>query len=359
MVTGSQLLKPFVPFSKDSNGGFNSVFYSSNDDKGDIVVDCSYTKFFLEMGTKGTPRYIQNIVSWLGAPEKHQQKHKCKDGTDFRPKTIDIQINWEDKWDGFKERPKNLTLPENMKTLFAVDCSGSISGVEIYFQKLRELREKYYNSERGDKFYTWGSSYYYKTESEMDSFISSKYGSDDTYSYYIAEIGRETKNENFEHLIIVTDGCVGYNDIDESGRRVASYGLQYSFVSTYIIGSGGDESVGCPFCRGCPGVTYLVDSYGNETKKASLSKEDLDVLNKMNLINNWNDFKSKYLNLFNAIRAQMLGKNADSDLKNKLNNLRARITDAGSEQNDFVSKSNKLYNMADGKIRDVNAATAA
>ena len=359
MITDPALLKPFVPFSKDSDGGFNSVFYSSNDDKGDIVVDCSYTKFFLEMGTKGTPRYIQNIVSWLGAPEKHQQKDKCHDGTDFRPKAIDIQINWEDKWDGFKERPKNLTLPENMKTLFAVDCSGSISGVEIYFKKLRELRDKYYNSERGDKFYTWGSSYYYKTESEMDSFISSKYGPDGTSSYYIAEIGRETKNENFEHLIIVTDGCVGYNDIDESGRRVASYGLQYSFVSTYIIGSGGDESVGCPFCRGCPGVTYLVDSYGNETQKASLSKEDLDVLNKMNSINNWNDFKSKYLNLFNAIRAQMLGKNADSDLKNKLNNLRSRITDAGSEQNDFVSKFNKLYNMADGKIRDVNAATAA
>ena len=79
----------------------------------------------------------------------------------------------------------------------------------------------------------------------------------------------------------------------------------------------------------------------------------------MNTINNWNDFKSKYLNLFNVIRVQMLGKNTDSDLKNKLNNLRARITDSGSEQNDFVSKFNKLYNMADGKIRDVNAATAA
>ena len=64
MVTGSQLLKPFVPFSKDSNGGFNSVFYSSGDDKGDIVVDCSYTKFFFEIGTKGTPRHIK--ILFLG-----------------------------------------------------------------------------------------------------------------------------------------------------------------------------------------------------------------------------------------------------------------------------------------------------
>jgi hypothetical protein len=43
----------------------------------------------------------------LGAPEKHQEKDKCKDEIDFRPKAIDIQINWNDKWNGFKERPKN------------------------------------------------------------------------------------------------------------------------------------------------------------------------------------------------------------------------------------------------------------
>ena len=359
MITDPKLLEPFVPFSKDSDGGFNSVFYSSNDDKGDIVVDCSYTKFFLEMGTKGTPRYIQNIVSWLGAPEKHQRKDKCKDGTDFRPKAIDIQINWNDKWNGFKERPKNLTLPENMKTLFAVDCSGSISGNQNYFRKLRELRLKYYNSSRGDKFYTWGSDYYYKTEAEMDRFIADMHGPDGTTSYYIAEIGRATKNENFEHLIIVTDGEVDTDDIDESDRRVQQYGLQYSYVSTYIIGSGGNESVGCPFSRGCPGVTYIIDDYGNEDQKASLSSEDQKVLNNINSINSWNDFKNKYQNLFNAIRAKCLGRNADSDLKNNLNNLKSRISDAGSEQNDFNSKFKKLYDMADGKIRDVNAATAA
>ena len=33
-----------------------------------------------------------------------------------------------------------------MKPLFAVDCSGSISGVKNYFNNLRELRQKYYNS---------------------------------------------------------------------------------------------------------------------------------------------------------------------------------------------------------------------
>ena len=204
MITDPKKLEPFVPFSKDSDGGFNSVFYSSNDDKGDIVVDCSYTKFFLEMGTKGTPRYIQNIISWLGAPEKHQQKDNCKDGSDYRPKAIDIQINWNDKWTGFKERPKSNSI-ENMKTLFAVDSSGSVRSNQHYFNKLVSLRNQYYNSSRGDKFYTWGSSYKYLTESSMNEFINNQHGGGGTYSYYIAEIGKDTKGENFEHLIIVTD----------------------------------------------------------------------------------------------------------------------------------------------------------
>ena len=77
----------------------------------------------------------------------------------------------------------------------------------------------------------------------MNKFINNKEGvGGGTDSYLIAEIGRETKRENFEHLIIVTDGQVGSGDIDESDRRVNNYGLQYSYVSTYIIGSGGSSS---------------------------------------------------------------------------------------------------------------------
>ena len=362
MITDPNRLWPFVPFSKDSEGGYNSLFYSSNDNHGDIVIDCSYTKFFLEMGKEGTPRYIQNIVSWLGAPEKHQQRDSCKDGSDFRPKAIDINIDWNDKWTKFKERPKNLKPPEEMKTLFAIDCSSSISnqGIRnIYFSKLNELKLKYYKRERGDKFYTWGSSFYYKTEEMMDQFIQGKVGTDGTRSYYIAEIGKATKNENFEHLIIVTDGEVKVEDIDESEKRVKDYGLQYSFVSTYIIGKGGNESVGCPFSRGCPGNTYVIDQYGNETIKVSLSNEDLNSLKNIDFINDLASFKSKYKNLFNAIRAKCLGRNADKELKGKLNNLKNRISYNEYEKSDFLSKFNSLYKMADGQIRNVDNASVA
>ena len=232
-----------------------------------------------------------------------------------------------------------------MKTLFAVDSFGSVGGVQNYFNKLASLRNQYYNSSRGDKFYTWSSNYQYLTESSMNNFINNKSGGGGTDSYLIAEICRETKGENFEHLIIVTDGGVGSGDIDESDKRVKNYGLQYSYVSTYIIGHGGNESVGCPYSRGCPGVTYIIDDYGNERKQASLSSEDQKALNDIDKIKTWNEFKSKYNNLFNAIRAKCLGKEADANLKNQLNNLKSRINDVGSEGNDFNNKFNELYNL--------------
>ena len=52
MITDPKLLSPFVPFSKDSDGGFNSALFCSNDEKGDIIIDCSFSKFFLEMEEK-------------------------------------------------------------------------------------------------------------------------------------------------------------------------------------------------------------------------------------------------------------------------------------------------------------------
>ena len=62
--------------------------------------------------------------------------------------------------------------------------------------------------------------------------------------------------------------------LHESDKRVQQYGLQYTFASSYIIGSGWDESVSCPFIRGGTEETHKIDQIGNEIKQASLSKED-------------------------------------------------------------------------------------
>ena len=110
-----------------------------------------------------------------------------------------------------------------------------------------------------------GFGYFYLNEKEIDRFINEEVGKfDERHSYYIAEIGKETKNENFEHLIIVTNGKVSCDEIDESNKRFHEYGLSYKYVKSYIIGNDGNESVSCPYMRDCISETVLIDNYGNE-----------------------------------------------------------------------------------------------
>ena len=61
-----------------------------------------------------------------------------------------------------------------------------------------------------------GDNYYYKKEQEIDNFIVNEYGPDGKTSYCMAKIGKTTKNG-------------------------------YSFVSNYIIGSGGMRQSDSPF----------------------------------------------------------------------------------------------------------------
>ena len=238
-----------------------------------------------------------------------------------------------------------------MKTLFAVDSSGSINGLKIYFKQLRILRDKYYNSERGDKFYTWDNKITYMSKDEMNKFIDEEKGDGGTESTLIAKMAIENKSEKFEHLIIVTDGMVDKWQIDECDKLVNENGIKFSYVSIYIIGYGANESVGCPFCRGCVGKTYKVDENGNVIKIASVSSNDIKALENINNINNLQEFNNKFENLFNAIRAECLGKEKNENLINKLKDLQNRISIPESERNDFSSKFSKLYGMANGSTR--------
>ena len=60
---------------------------------------------------------------------------------------------------------------EEMKTLFAVDCSSSTSNQSKYYTKIQELVKLYYKPNRGDKFYTWSSGYNLKTTAGMNQYI--------------------------------------------------------------------------------------------------------------------------------------------------------------------------------------------
>jgi hypothetical protein len=62
----------------------------------------------------------------LSAPEKYKIRDGCKD---VRPKIIDISIDLNVEWKGFKSK---ILDPKKMESLFAVNYSSSISGKNNY-----------------------------------------------------------------------------------------------------------------------------------------------------------------------------------------------------------------------------------
>ena len=51
-----------------------------------------------------------------------------------RPKSFEYKIDKTKKW-----KFKRILEPKNMKTLFAIDCSGSVEGHELYHEELNKI----------------------------------------------------------------------------------------------------------------------------------------------------------------------------------------------------------------------------
>ena len=350
-------LLPFHPFSRDSENGISSLFYLSDEKKrGDIFIDCGFTKLFLNMNKDDTSyRYYQNIASWSARTEIHLIYDNI-DARDWRPQYIDYKIDPNKKWTNFKEKNRKVDF-KKLKTIFAFDNSGSISDNNLYFNEIDRIIKKYYKN--GDRFFLWGSKYTEKNKNEIDDWIKKKYGREGTCSINIAKLAATYPNDR-EHLIIVTDGEVDENDIKESDKFMNDNNIKFKFVSVYVIGTEGNLSVGAPFCRGCPNRTIHVINENERVKGPSLSLDEIEAFNKLSNINSFSEFNSLYDKLFSTIKAKQLGKKGDNDMMNKLQDLKSRIINSvnGIEQNDFENKWNKLYEMASNGVHDFSIGKA-
>ena len=354
---------PFYPFARDSEGGVAGFFYPADQDgRGDIIINCSYTSlYFTKKENDGTYKYYENIIAWTARPEIHLTYDKCL-MKDYRPKKVDkTKIDFNKKWTEFKEIPKKIITEDDlkkMKTLFCIDASGSVGGQKFYHKITKTIFDKFYKL--GDIIHLWGST---TKKNNKDQFITWNRnlgaGLNGTNSELIAEIINQEKNSKIEHLIIITDGQVSTTNIDESDKRMKKYNIHFKYVSTYIIGREGNRTVGAPYCRGDPNVTYLYENENSPPKKlASLSQEELNLFDTFHItIKTYNEFNKKYPQLKNVIEAQMFGREADENIKKKLNQLNNNILNnklTPTQLKDFNEKYNELYNMANGGLRGLD-----
>ena len=309
---------PFYPFARDSDGGVAGFFYPADKDgRGDIVFNCSYTSLYFTKNNNqndGTYRYYENIIGWTARPEIHEVFEQCKI-KDFRPKRVNYILDTKNynKWSEFKAIPKKEITKNDllkMKTLFCIDCSGSVEKCVLYHNVTKKIFNEFYKN--GDLIYLWDDKAKKINESEFRSFNDNKEGYEGTSSELIADIINDEKDSGFEHLIIITDGSVNTGSIDKSDEKMEKISIQYKFVSIYIIGSSGDRTVGAPYCRGTPSITYKYNPKYNSKdhleKLASLNKAQLDLYESFDKISSFSEFISKYNDLQQVLEAQMYGR---------------------------------------------------
>ena len=117
-------IEPFIPFSRDSDGGINSLFYNGLDrgdgtGEGNIFIDCGYTKFFLDMKKCGTSRYLQNIGGFIGSAERRANA-SCEPKY-YRPNGVNFMLNKDPKlYYNYPKRPFDV--------IYLVDATGSMGG---------------------------------------------------------------------------------------------------------------------------------------------------------------------------------------------------------------------------------------
>ena len=334
-------IKPFIPFSRNLNGGVNAMFYIGEEGRGDIVIDCSYTKFLSDMKNLGTAKYIQNIAAWSARIEYHYTQEYLQP-SEYRPKLVEYKFNKNDKWTKFSNRP--TIDPRQLKTIIAFDQSGSVSEKIIYFERLKNIINTFYNEERGDAIYKWESSQKKLSYKETMDILSQMKGQGDTYSHLIAEIANIENVKNFRHLLIVTDGEVNNNEIKLGDKLMKDYQIEFDYVTTYVIHTSGscNKSVGASYCRNCPNITIYIDKNNVEHPQESLTDEDLEAFEKLKVIKTEKEFIDNYDKIKNAIKAKTLG-SASDDIKKILNQFKNKVINTSQ---DFNNKWNILYNYS-------------
>ena len=330
-IKEKEKLEPFKPFSINSEGGISTLVYEAdNEGRGDIIIDCGYTKLFLNMYNTGTFRFIQNIAGWTARPEINYKIEKVNPW-EWRPKGIDYKVNYNLPYKGYLKIERENDDINKMKILFAIDRSYS-TDCDFYRKELIKIIDKKYDKNRGDIIYNWGSNYIKLTKEQLFSNLEEKKYLGGTKPELIAEIINIERENKCRHLMIITDGQVSEKDIKNSDKKMDEIKYKFDYVTIYIIGAG-DLSVGAPFCRKTPNKTYFKEKDNEEYKPLiTLSKEDIKTLDKIEEYNNYTDFMNNYEKILKAVQAKCLGTSGNKEIEVKLNSIIKTI----KEKNNIV-----------------------
>ena len=136
-------IKPFIPFAKNSSGNICIMIYGTQGKEGDIIIDCGYTKVFINMSTEdiATWRYVQNLAGFLSRPEAHMIYDDGETAKNYRPNGVNFKIDKSNLYT--KLKPHYGYGSGELDIVYMIDSTGSMSNwINGVKNKCKEISDK-------------------------------------------------------------------------------------------------------------------------------------------------------------------------------------------------------------------------
>ncbi|OHT08007.1 hypothetical protein TRFO_23625 [Tritrichomonas foetus] len=223
-----------------------------------------------------------------------------------------------------------LSDSSHLSRTFAIDFSRSTKDNTSYHSYVRKLIDDNYRD--GDIIVMWDHEFKIVDVNDFRQLNDSLSGRGGTSPISVAQACHTVGEKGQEHLILITDGQVDVDSIDQADQYVVSNGVKFQLITAYVIKSslidGVNMSVICPFTRNCPHTIYEV-TFDADTPKtaelASVAEDDLIIARDIDLINSIEDFMKNYPSLLRALTARTMGTVGDRELRNKVIKMQNRI----------------------------------
>ena len=257
---------PFIPFAKDSEGGTSIMIYYGRGGCGDIVIDCGFTKCFIEMEEEGTFRYIRNLSAVTSRCDV--LSNNGNDPKIWKPKAIDykLDLNKDYFWKDFQRK------------IYIIDVDSPVSEndkIYIYDTIKEELYSPYNNI-----IYFINSDGKIKIDIEdikkRNSLIPNNNNNQINYKNIAYEIIEEC-NQKFKGNYFIEIFCDGISSRNDNK------------VMDYILS--------------CEQITYQMRSFQllPEANTGITTEFISNTLKNLENIKNFNDYSNNYKNIRNSL----------------------------------------------------------
>ena len=276
------------------------------------------------------------------------------------------------------------------KRCFAIDYSGSTYGVNFYHDNVKKILDQKYKE--GDDIIIWDNQAKFIEYNKYMEINKKKEGNGGTYPNSIFDLFKNKEKVYYSEFILISDGEVGQSEVESCDKEfdLCKNIFSYDYAEVYLIGRKSDVnlSVSCPFTRYCPSKTVLKSPDESEDKIISeISKDDLNIVDKVNAISTETDFNKHFESLKKACTIRFIGTNGDVEIRKALLLMQKRIVKNNAEKNktdlkeeridtflknknfeeakdelyncfetievDFLKKINLLIRMSDGEIKKI------